>query len=181
MTSIGKSTAASACPGQPMRQPILSWEFPYPGVTIRVLLRSEESGWADVIERQERQNRLGLFCQMIETRQPFWFSPELVSQGSDSSVASWEPPEEDENVVLFRRSEVERLHRALQADGRSIAVLGNDVRHVPGFRTQPSQVRAACLIWSEAHRMGLYSLSCLCNPTRFGKLHQSLMLFSTHR
>ncbi|CAE7358291.1 osm1, partial [Symbiodinium sp. KB8] len=54
------------------------------------------------------------------------------------------------NVVLFRRSEVERLHRALQADGRSIAVLGNDVRHVPGFRTQPSQVRVKAVLLADS-------------------------------
>ena len=40
-------------------------------------------------------------------------------------VESWESADENENVVSFRRSEVERLHRALKADGRTVAVLGN--------------------------------------------------------
>ena len=125
--------------GDQTRPPELSWELPHPGTTIRVLLRSSESGWADVIQRQERPAGPGLFCQMVDTRHPFWFSPSLVADGSDRVVASWELGDEPDNVISFRRSEVERLHRALQADGRSVAVLDGDVQRVPGFRTLGAQ------------------------------------------
>ena len=55
-------------------------------MTIRVLLRNGESGWADVIQRQERGNSRGLFCQMVETRHPFWFAPALAAEGRDGAV-----------------------------------------------------------------------------------------------
>ena len=84
----------------------------------------------------------------IDSRHAFWFSPLLVEQSSDRAVVSWEPPE-DPHLISFRRSEVERLHRALQRDGRTIGGLYGPIQRIPGFRTQPSQVKVKAVLLRE--------------------------------
>ena len=101
-----------------------------------------------MIQRQEREGVEGVFCEMIDSRHAFWFSPSLVERNVDGAVVSWEPPE-DAHLISFRRSEVERLHGALQPDGRSIAVLPSQFQRIPGFRTQPSQVRVKAVLLQE--------------------------------
>eukprot|EP00929_Paragymnodinium_shiwhaense_P078319 TRINITY_DN40587_c0_g1_i1.p1 TRINITY_DN40587_c0_g1~~TRINITY_DN40587_c0_g1_i1.p1 ORF type:complete len:897 (-),score=53.29 TRINITY_DN40587_c0_g1_i1:88-2778(-) len=127
-----------------------SWADPCPGTVIRVLFRdaTDNNGeWADVVQRQPRIDAAdGLFCETIETKRAFWFSPSAMERGGDGTVLSYESPGEPDEVQQFRRAEVERLHRTLTRNGTALTPLDGNIQRIENYVTRPSQIRVKAVV-----------------------------------
>eukprot|EP00401_Gymnodinium_catenatum_P037244 CAMPEP_0117538406 /NCGR_PEP_ID=MMETSP0784-20121206/42463_1 /TAXON_ID=39447 /ORGANISM="" /LENGTH=700 /DNA_ID=CAMNT_0005335021 /DNA_START=62 /DNA_END=2161 /DNA_ORIENTATION=- len=107
----------------------------------------QEEAWADVIKRLPDNS---LFCETVETKNVFQFSPAAVRAGNDASALAFELAAEAPEVEEFRRSEIDRLQNALSADGRTWSFLDNTaVMRFPSFTTRPSQIRVKATVLDE--------------------------------
>lgn len=121
-----------------------------PGECIRVWRRypavpTVHGEWAEVIRsRNAAGGEERLLCETLQF-DVFSFSPGQVARCCDRGVEKYQVVSEEAEKRDLRRKEVDRLHRALDENGRLGPCIG-DVPSYPGFSTAKSQLRVKATV-----------------------------------